>query len=466
MSRTSSRRAFLTGSVGLGALGVLAACQQAAPPTPVERVVEKVVTQVVEKEKIVERQVTVVAAAPAKPKQQGQLVFWGHGNHPVPNAFPGFEERNPGIKMKYEELGDWLVKFRTTLASGTDVPDLVWLEETTIQELGSKGVLLETTEIVAPKKEQLSKGKLAAALIAKTGKYYSVPGDIGLVGLWYREDLLAKAGIKELPQGLKFDDWLKMATQVKKETDAAAFVLPKAGYNRLFQILLSQNGGSYTTPDGTKVTLDDEKGLAAMTQIKQIWDSGSVLDAARPAPTYWAAVKGGKLGADYLPAWERGFFEGDVKSPAEGAGQWRVAPLPTVPNGVSRTAQVGGAMLTSTKFTKLPEAVLAFQDYAFMTMDGATAVGSWGIIPSYLPYLDSPMFQSLSSPIFGQFKFTKVWAELAKELSSVYVRTAVFAEANTVIGDDMMPMMLGQVPIPEGMKKLGEKVRQLNQRYQ
>jgi ABC-type glycerol-3-phosphate transport system permease component len=54
-------------------------------------------------------------------------------------------------------------------------------------------------------------------------------------------------------------------------------------------------------------------------------------------------------------------------------------------------------MLTSTKFTKLPEAVLAFQDYAFMTMDGATAVGSWGIIPSYLPYLDSPMFQTTRS---------------------------------------------------------------------
>jgi hypothetical protein len=123
-------------------------------------------------------------------------------------------------------------------------------------------------------------------------------------------------------------------------------------------------------------------------------------------------------------------------------------------------------MLTSTKFTKLPEATLAFQDYAFMTMDGATAVGSWGIIPSYLPYLDSALFQSLGSPIFGQFKFAKVWADLAKELSAVYVRTAVFAEANTAVNDDMMPMVLGQVPIGEGMKKLGDKVRQLNQRYQ
>jgi ABC-type glycerol-3-phosphate transport system substrate-binding protein len=463
MSGTHSRRAFLTGSIGLGALGVLAACQQAAPPTAVE----KAVTQAVEKEKVVEKPATVVAAAaPSKPKQQGQIVFWGHGNHPVPEAFPGFEAKNPGIKMKYEELGDWLVKFRATLASGTDVPDLLWLEETTIQELGSKGVLLETTEIVAPKKDQLAKGKLAAALIAKTGKYYSVPGDIGLVGLWYREDVLAKAGVKELPKDLKFDDWLKMATQIKKEADAAAFVFPKAGYRRLFETLVSQNGGSYTSPDGTKVTLDDEKGLTAMTQIKQIWDTGSVLDAASPAPTFWAAVKGGKLAADYSPAWTRGVFEADVKSPAEGAGQWRVAPLPTVPNGISRTAQIGGAMLTSTKFTKLPEAVLAFQDYSFMTMEGATAVGGWGIIPSYLPYLDSQAFQALSSPLFGQFKFDKVWAELAKELSSVYVRTAVFAEANAAVNDDMMPIVLGQVPIPDGMKKLGEKVRQLNQRYQ
>src|SRR5207245_5519407 len=58
MTRGLSRRAFLTGSLGVGALGVLVACQQAPAPTPqvvtkeviVEKPVERVVTQVVERQ--------------------------------------------------------------------------------------------------------------------------------------------------------------------------------------------------------------------------------------------------------------------------------------------------------------------------------------------------------------------------------------------------------------------------------
>jgi lactose/L-arabinose transport system substrate-binding protein len=466
MSRTHSRRAFLTGSLGLGALGALAACQSGTPPTPAERVVERVVTQVVEKEKIVERQVTVVAAAPAKAKTQGTIVFWGHDNHPVPNAAPGFEERNPNVKFKAEALGDWLVKFRTTLASGTDVPDLVWLEATTVQELGAKDVLLDVTDIVAPNRDKLSKGKLVETMIAKSSKYMAVPGDIGLCGLWYREDLFAKAGVKEIPKGYKLEDFVKLSAQLRKEADVASFVLPKAGYNRIFQLFLSQNGGSVTSLDGVTVTIDDDKGVAAMTQIKQLWDTGGNLDTAIRTPTYWAAVKSGKIASDLMPAWERGFLAGELKSPAEGLGQWRVVPLPAVPNGISVTAQNGGASLASTRFTKNPDAVKAYQEYAFMSVDGATAVGSWGIIPSYLPYLDSPLFQNQKSPVFGDYPFSKVWAELAKDLSTVYARTAVFGEAMTAVNEEMIPMLTGQVPIKDGMKKLGDKVRQANARYQ
>jgi lactose/L-arabinose transport system substrate-binding protein len=473
MARGLSRRGFLNASLGVGALGLLTACGAATPTAAPAKPAEPTkpasaapTTAAAAKPAEPTKPAAVEAKPAAATKAQGTITFWGHENHPVPNAIPGYEERNPGMKVKYEALGDWLVKFKATLASGTDVPDLIWSSAADVQDLGSKGVLLDVTEIVAPKKDQLSKGKLTEVQIAKTGKYMAVPGDIGLSGLWYREDVVQKAGVKEFSRDLKFEDFVKFAAQVKKEADAAAFVFPKGGYNQAFQILLSQNGGSVTSLDGATVTIDDDKGVAAMTQVKQLWDTGAGLDAERPAPTYWAAVKGGKLASDFSPAWYRGFFLGEMKSPADGLGQWRVIPMPTVPSGVSRTGQVGGASLISTKFTKFPDQVRAFQDFAFMTMDGATAVGSWGIIPSYLPYLDSPAFQNQKSPVFGEFLFSKVWAELAKELSPAFARTAVFNESMTMVTQNMMPIMRGEVPVKEGMKKIGDLVRQANARYQ
>jgi len=196
MKRGLSRRALLGGSISIG---VLAACQQATPSTTETKNVEKVVTQVVG------NQATVIPAPAAKP--QATITFWGHENHPLDAAIPGFEAQNPNIKVKAEHLGDWLVKFKATLASGADVPDLIWLAPGDGQDLGAKGVLLDVTDVVAPNKDKFIKGKLVEVQLAKTGKYVAVPGDTALSGLWYRQDLLEKAGMKELPKDLTFDDW-------------------------------------------------------------------------------------------------------------------------------------------------------------------------------------------------------------------------------------------------------------------
>jgi multiple sugar transport system substrate-binding protein len=476
-SASISRRAILRGLVAVGAAGIgsviVAACgQQAAAPTP--QVVEKVVTQVVEKPvekvvtQVVEKQVTQIVEVTPTPSHlvRGTLVFWGHDNHPIDNAVPGFKERYPDVTFDSQHIGDWLTKFKTTLASGQGVPDLVWLEATDIQNFGAQGVLLDVTDLVKPIKNKFAPGKLTEVFIVKKQQYVAIPSDLALVGLWYRDDIMQKAGIKQLPKNLSFDDFVKMVVTVQKATGAAGFLLPKNGWAWPFEIILAQLGGSITSADGTQVTVDDDKGVAAMTAVKKLWDTKANLDTDWLQAPYWGAIKAGKLASDYMPAWMRGFVRGETKSPSEGLGQWRVAPLPDMPGGESHTAQIGGASLASTKFTKNPDGVKAFMEYAFATIDGTVAVGSWGIIPSYIPYLESSIFQNQTDPIFGDFTFGKVWAQLANDLSPKYARTAVFSEADTLITQNMMPMLRGEVSIKEGMKSLGDKIREANQRYQ
>lgn len=473
--RLTSRRRFLAGAAAFGATVLGAACQPQVVEKPVEvtkvverpvevtKVVEKPVevTKVVEREKIVTQVVQV-----GKPKLKGKLIFWGHDIHPIDNVVPGYKERQPDVVFESQHIGEWLTKFKATLATGQDVPDLVWLEATTIQDLGAQGVLLDVTDLVKPIQDKFAKAKAVEVFIVKKQQYVAIPSDLALVGLWYRADLLQKAGVKEPEKGFKLDpDFLKMALEVNKATGAAAFLLPKNGWAWPFEIFLSQLGGSITSLDGTKVTIDDDKGIQAMTLVKQIYDTKTALDTDWLQAPYWGAVKAGKIAADFMPAWMRGFVRGETKTPEQGLGQWRVAPMPELPNGVSRTAQIGGAALTSTKFTKVPDLVKDFMEYAFATIDGASAIGNFGNIPPYLPYLESLLFQNQKDPIFGDQLFCKVWADLAKELSPSYARTAVFAEADGIIGQNMMPILRGEVKVADGMKKIGDLVRQANARY-
>jgi multiple sugar transport system substrate-binding protein len=403
---------------------------------------------------------------PTPSNATGTLTFWGHSDHPMDKAVPGFQKLFPNVKMDWQHLGDWLTKFKATLATGQGVPDLVWLEATDVQNFGSQGVLLDVTENLKPIKDQFTAGKVAEVFIVKKQQYVAMPGDTGLVGLWYRPDLLSAAGVSSLSPDLTFDQFVTIAAEVHQKTQTAAFLFPSAGWSWPFEIILSQLGGSITTPDGVTVTIDDAKGIQAMSLVKQLWDTKANLDTAWLGADYYAAVKAGKITSDFMPAWMRGFFESELKTAAEGAGKWRVMPLPAVPSGVSRTAQIGGASLASTKFTKVPDVVWAFMLYSLGSQEGCDATGGWGILPSWIPYLKSSTFIETKSTVFGDFQFNQVWSDLAPTLSPSYARTAVFGEADTDITQNIMPMLTGKTTIVSGMHSLGDMVRQANQRYQ
>ncbi len=416
-------------------------------------------------------QLTTVAAAGASQQATPAagartLSFWGHEDHPMDAAVAGFQQTHPDVKMDWQHLGDWLTKFKATLASGQGVPDLVWLEATDVQNFGSQGVLLDVTDKLSPIKDQFSPGKVAEVYIVKNQRYVAMPGDTGLVGLWYRPDLLAAAGVAEYSPDLTFDQFVSAAGQLHQQTGVASFLLSSAGFSFPYEILLSQVGGSVTTPDGTTVTIDDAKGVQAMTLLKQLWDTKANLDTTWLQPDYWAAVKAGQIAADFMPAWMRGFLESNVTTPEEGAGKWKVMALPAIAGGVSRTAQIGGASLASTKFSTVPDLAWEFMQYSLGSPEGCMATGGWGIIPSYLPYLQSDTFITMTSPAFGDFQFNKVWSTLAPTLSTAYARTAVFSDADTDITQNMMPMLTGDTSIADGMKELGDMVRDANQRYQ
>ena len=68
------------------------------------------------------------------------------------------------------------------------------------------------------------------------------------------------------------------------------------------------------------------------------------------------------------------------------------------------------------------------------SLEGAALAGSWGIIPAYRPYLESPLFLKAKSPIFGDWLFNEFWAEQEEELSLEFFRPAGWGAVNAIVG--------------------------------
>lgn len=408
----------------------------------------------------------------ARPTQQdtsltGTLTFWGHGSHPLDNIREAFLEKYPNVVLDWVQIEDHGAKFTTAMAAGTGAPDLYWAEADQVQRYGSQGALLETTDIVEKQKENYIPGKLAEAYVPSMGGYFGVPGDLSTSGIYYREDLLQEMGI-EIPTDMMYEpDFLDILTKIAA-AGKNAVLYPKGGTfvaGAQWTWFDAQYGGSGPAScDNQSITINDEAGLNAVRLIKKIYDTGATLQADFWTPEYWNAISTGQLVLDLVPAWGRGFWETNVD--ASVLGKWRLAPLPRAVKDGPRTGVWGGATLISPATTQNPELVKIFMDFAFGSMEGATAASTWGIIPPYIPYLEGP-FLELETKLFGEQKTGPIWLDLAKELSTSFCRTAVYGAATS---EHLVPVMdsmiTGGADIEATMQDLADAVNEVLPDYQ
>jgi len=415
---------------------------------------------------------TVAPAATLSSTETVTLNIFVHENHPFDIVKPLFEAKYPNVKMNMLKNNDMTV-LRTMLAAGdTDpgaVPDIFFPEPFDVQQLGKTGVLFDCTALMEKHKGDFPEGKVAECYIPSTGKYASVPAAISMTGMFFRPDIYEKAGVT-MPDDWTWDDFIEAGQKIKKNTGAYSLFLATDGSqwaSVLWSFILAQLDGSLTNADGTQVTMDDDKGIAAMTLVKKIYDADIAINDGMFNETFLTACKAGKVASFPMQDWFRSFGIGaSVKTPEEGLGKWNIALLPRAMPGGIRTANFGGANTASTKFTEHPTEVTEFLEFAHMTNEGAGAIAQFGNTPSYIPYLQSDEFLSLKAPIFGDQLYNKVWAAAMKEYPSHWYKLPVYGEAMGEVDTKMPNILKGEVGVEEGMKAIGDTVRKLNERYQ
>lgn len=385
------------------------------------------------------------------------LTFWGHDQHPLDQVAELFIQQNPNIEWVSPHPPDRAETIVTNMAAGENLPDLYWAEVTEAQTWGCNDLLTDLTDHLQPVLDQYPPIKVAETLVLKTGKYVGWPGDISVSGWYYRADKLQAAGYGGDWANFTWPDFFNMAAALKLQ-ELSTFCFPPDGWAALFFFVLHQVGGTAISQEGQTLTVGDERGVAAMQIVKNLWDSGGGLEEEWWSFDYWAMLRDGKLVGDFGAAWARGFWEANLRSTEDQnlMGQWRVAPFPGGDGIKYRTGIWGGAQLISPKGAPNPDLAIQYMQFALGSQAGCAIVGQTNLIPAYRPYWSSPEFLALRSPLFGDWEWGKFWAQQAQELSPEYFRPAGWDAVHEVVSRVMMPIMLGELPVEDGMARIVE----------
>lgn len=402
---------------------------------------------------------TSSSAGTIPPAEKQQLIFWGYAQHPMDLAAVGFAQEHPEIEWISPHPAEHGEKITAAFAAGSGLPDLYWAEATQAQAWGCQELLIDLTDQLEPVSEHYHPAKLAETFVVKHGSRIGWPGDLGVSGWYYRRDQLQAMGWNEDDLAtVTWADFMLMAAELKQQ-GLYAYCFPADGWSVLFFLILHQVGGTAVSQDGKKITVGDDKGIYAMQLVKQLWESGGGLAVEWWSPSYWAALRDGKLIGDFAAAWVRGFWEANLQDASDPGtvSPWQIAPLPSGDGIQYRTGIWGGAQVVTPKAAENPENAILFMQYALGSVAGAGHYSAWGVLPAYRPYLTSEACLAQHSPLFGEWPFCSFWAAQESELSPAYFRPAGWDAVNMAVQQEMMAIVRDTYAVEDGLSRIVER---------
>ena len=309
-------------------------------------------------------------------------------------AIPLWEKKHPDIKIKLQSLafGDHHNAMITALASGTNLPDVMAVEISFIGRFAESKDALEDLGAAPyngkPMLEKLLKFTRSQAQ-SGTGILAAIPADVGPGTLFYRKDIMDKAGVTEADLTKSWESYIEAGKKVKAAT--GAYLLAHA--NDIKDIYIRSNlkdGEGIYFDKGGKVLVNSPRFAKAFEYAKMARAAG--IDAKVGAwSNEWAeGFKRGTIASQAIGAWLAGHLNNWLAPDTKGL--WRAAQLP---NGAFATW--GGSFYAIPK--KAEHKKEAWEFIKFMCFDkeqqlnALKALDAWPALLSAQedPFLDQPM---------------------------------------------------------------------------
>jgi multiple sugar transport system substrate-binding protein len=295
---------------------------------------------------------------------QETIRFWtmGREGEVVQQLLPEFERRNPGIRVRVQQV-PWSAAHEKLLTAfaGDNLPDLCQLGNTWLPEFAALDALTELTSSVANSRIVIAEDYFPGIWDTNVidGRLRGIPWYVDTRLLFYRSDLLKKAGFEAPPRS--WEEWERAFAAIRKEAGPGryAILLPLNEPEPLIALSLQQDDpllreggrwGGFSSP-GFRRALDF---YAAM--FRNGW--APALGGAQIS-NVWTEFGRGQFAFYISGPWNIGEFK--RRLPPERQDDWMTAPLPGPDGPGASTA--GGSSLVIFRSSRHREAAWRLVEY-------------------------------------------------------------------------------------------------------
>lgn len=337
----------------------------------------------------------------------------------IKTAGPLYSKAAPNVSLKLSSLAyaDHHAAMVTALSTGAGLPDVVGIEHAYLGRLIDTGGLEDLSK---PPYDGLGfKGRIVPFAFAQAsrrdGALSAIPADLGPGALFYRQDILAKAGLSEAQLTASWESFIEAGKQIKART--GALLVPNA--NTLLRVMTRSD-----VPAGEGIYFDrNDKPLLNTPRFERAFQVARAVRQAKLDGKFtrftneWAeGFKRGSYATEMAGAWLGGHLATYLAP--QGKGLWRVSQLPA-----GAFASWGGSFYGIPR--RLPEERkrLAWDFIRFMTTNRDMQLAAFKNLDAYPALIEAARDPFAEQPIeyFGGQKARLLWREAAARISPLEV---------------------------------------------
>lgn len=255
-------------------------------------------------------------------------------------------------------------------------------------------------------------------LCSRDGRMYGIPFDSGTAVLFYRLDILERAGYTEEDmQNLTWDRYIEIGKDVYSKTGIPMLTLDSTDLP-LIRLIMQSNGKWYVKQDGSTPDIVDNIALHQALEVYLQLLQNDIGKSVNGWNEFISSFQKGEVATILSGGW----IISSIKENEEQTGLWRVAPIPIVaqnPDAVA-ASNVGGSAWYVLKNSANSQAATDFVVTMFGENDAFLdkLIEEIGIIPSVK---DPTVFYNYEAeePFFGGQQVTKILTQLANRIPAV-----------------------------------------------
>ncbi|MFS0894174.1 ABC transporter substrate-binding protein [Microbacterium sp. 179-I 3D3 NHS] len=378
-------------------------------------------------------------------QEKTEITVWTWSGS-LPDIAEAFEEKYPEITVNVENVGtggDHYNKLLNAVKAGKGAPDLATIEYATLPQFALSGALVDLKKFgFDGLEDEFTPATWESVNVSDT--LYELPLNAGPMAMFYNKATFDKFGVA-VPE--TWDEYLEAARKIHA-ADPNAYIAADNGNAGLAESLIWAAGGRPFQVDGEDITIDlaDEGTVTFAEFYQKLIDEKLLAPTAGWSPEWYAGLANGSIATLLSGAW----MSGTLKSGApDGAGSWRVAPLPTF-EGETGSSMNGGGSLAMMKQSKNQLVAAAFQRFVSLE-EGADMTLASGSFPARSSVLEDDAFLGAKDDYFGGQEVNRIFVDSLDAVGEGWQFLPYEVYAGTKFGDTVGPAFIGETTLEKGL---------------